>query len=96
MRDLSLLSEVCSCGRCLHYPLVTCLDLSPVRGSRSCLAVWSLRVPFGAELILPFLMVSLVEARVPPTDGANCKVMVRGPGPTVMGFWPKEPYTMNL
>ena len=91
MRDLSLLSDFCSCGRCLHYPLVACLDLSLVRGSRSCLAVGSLRVPFGADLILPFLMVSLVEARVLPTDGANCRVTIRGPGPTVMGFWPKEP-----
>ena len=91
MRDLSLLRDFGSCGRCLHYPLVACLDLSPVRGSRSCLAVGSLRVPFGADLILPFLTVSLVEARVLPTDGANCRVTIRGPGPTVMGFWPKEP-----
>ena len=91
MRDLSLLSDFCSCGRCLHYPLVAYLGLSPVRGSRSCLAVESLRVPFDADLILPFLTVSLVEARVLPTNDANCRVSIRGLGPTVMGFWPKEP-----
>ena len=91
MRDLSLLSDFYSCGRYLHYPLVACLDLSPVRGSRSCLAVGSPRVPFGADLILPFLTVSLVEARVLPTNGANFRVAFRGPSSTGMGFWPKEP-----
>ena len=96
MRDLSLLSNFYSCGRCLHYPLVTCLDLSPVRGSRSCPIVGSLCVPFGIDLVLPSLMVSLVEAQVLPTDDANCRVAIRGPGPTGMGFWPKEPETMNL
>ena len=53
-------------------------------------------LPFGAELILPSLMVSLAEAQVLPTDGANCRVIIRGPGPTGMVFWPKEPKTMNL
>ena len=72
MRNLSLLSDFCSCGRDLHYPLVACLDLSPVRGSRSCPAVGSLRVPLGADLILSFLMVSLAEAQVLPIDGVNC------------------------
>ena len=96
MRDLSLLSNFCSCERYLHYPLVACLDLSPVRGSRSCPAVGSLRVPFGADLILPSLMVSLAEAQILPTDGTNCRVTIWGPGPTGMGFWPKEPETMNL
>ena len=91
MHDISLLSDFCSCGRCLHYPLVACLDLSLVRDSRSCLAVGSPHVLFGADLILPFLTVSLVEARVLPTDGANCRVAIRGPSLTVMGFWPKEP-----
>ena len=86
MRDIFLLSDFYSYGRCLHYPLVAYLDLSPVRGSRSCLVVESLRVPFGADLILPFLTVSLVEARVLPTDGANYRVSIRGLGPTVMGF----------
>ena len=62
VRDLSLLSDFCSCGTCLHYPLVACLDLSLVRGSRSCPAIGSLRVPFGADLILPFLAVLLIEA----------------------------------
>ena len=86
MQDLSLLSGFCSWGRCLHYPFVAYLDLSPVRGSRSCLAIVSLRVPLGADPILPFLTVSLVEARVFPTDGANCRVSIQGLGPTVMGF----------
>ena len=66
MHDLSLLSDFCSCGRYLRYPLVTCLDLFPVRGSESCPAVGSLRVPFSANLILPSLMVSLAEAQVFP------------------------------
>ena len=61
MRDLSLLSGLCSWGRCLHYPLIAYLGLSAVRGSRSCLAVESLHVPFDTDLILPFLTVSLVE-----------------------------------
>ena len=91
MRDLSLSSDFRSCGRYLHYPLVACLDLSPVRGSRSCPVVGSLHVPFGAYLILPSLTVSLAEAQVLPTDGANCRVAIQGPGPTGMGFWPKEP-----
>ena len=96
MHDLSLLSDFGSCGRCLHYPLVACLDLFLVRGLRSCLAVRSLRVLFGTNLILPSLTVSLAEAQVLPTDGANCRVTIRGPDPTGMGFWPKEPKTMNL
>ena len=64
MRDLSLLSDFCSCGRYLRYLLVACLDLFPVQGSKSYLAVGSLCVWFGADLILPFLTVSLVEAIV--------------------------------
>ena len=86
MRDLSLLSDFYSCGRCLHYPLAACLDLSPVRGSKSYLATGSLRVPFGMDLILPSLTVTLAKAQVLPTDGANCRVTVRGLGPTGMGF----------
>ena len=74
MRDLSLSSDFCSCGKCLHYPPAACLDLSPVRDSKNCLAVGSLCVQFSADLILPFLTVSLVEAQVLPTDDANCKV----------------------
>ena len=77
--------------RCLHYPLIAYLGLSAVRGSRSCLAVENLCVPFNADLILPFLTVSLVEARVLPTDGANCRVTVRGSGPTIRWIRPKEP-----
>ena len=76
MRDLSLLSDFCSCGRYLHYPIVACLDLFPVQGSEGCPVVGSLRVPFGADLILPFLTVSLAEAQVLPTDGANCRVKI--------------------
>ena len=76
MRDLSLSSDFCLCGRYLRYPLVACLDLSPVRGSRSCLAVGSLRVPFGANLILPSLTVSLAEAQVLPIDSANYRVTI--------------------
>ena len=96
MHGLSLLSDFCSCGRCLHYPLFAYLDLSPVRSSKSCLAVKSLRVPFGVNLILPFSTVLLVKARVLPTDDTNCKDSIQGLGPTVMRFWPKEPWIMNL
>ena len=74
MRDLSLSSDFYSCGRCSHYPLAACLNLSPVRDTKSCLAVGSLRVRFGADLILPFLTVSLVEAQILPIDGAICRV----------------------
>ena len=74
MRDLSLSSDFYSCGRCSHYPLAACLDLYPVRDSKSCLVVGSLRVRFGADLILPFLTVSLVETQVLPTDDSNCRV----------------------
>ena len=74
IRDFSLSSDFCSCGRCSHCPLVACLDLSPVRGSKSCLVIGSLRVRFGADLILPFLTVSLVETQVLLTDGANYRV----------------------
>ena len=80
MRDLSLSSDSCSCEKCLHYPLAACLDLSPVRGSKNCLAVGSLCVRFGADLILLFLTVSLVETQVLPTNGANCRVSLWGPG----------------
>ena len=82
MCDLSLSSDFYSCGRCSHCPLAACLDLSPIRDSRSCLAVGSLRVRFGTDLILPFLTVSLVKTQVLPTDGANCRVNFWSPGPT--------------
>ena len=82
MRDISLSSDFCSCGKCLHYPIVACLDLSLVRGSKNCLAVGRLCVRFGADLILPFLTVSLVEAQFLPTNDVNCKVTLWGPGPT--------------
>ena len=91
MRGLSLSNDFCSYGRHSHYPFVACLDLSPIRGSRSCLAVKSLRVLFDADLILSLLTVSLIEARVLPTDSANCRVSIWGPGPTIMRFQPKEP-----
>ena len=81
MHDISLSSDFCSCGRCSHCLLVACLDLSPVRDSKSCLAVGNLRARFGTDLILPFLTVSLVETQVLPTDDANYRVDVWGPGP---------------
>ena len=76
MHNLSFSNGFCSYERYLRYPLVACLDLSPVRGSRSCPTVGSLHVPFGVELILPSLTVSLAEAQVLPTDGANCRVAI--------------------
>ena len=91
MRNLSLSSDFCSCGRYLHYPLVACLNLSPIQSSRSYPTVGSLHVPFGADLILPSLMVSLTEAQVLPIDGANCRIAIRGPSPTGMGSSSKEP-----
>ena len=91
MRDLSLSSDFCSSGRYLRYPLIACFDLFPVRGSKSCPIVGSLHVPFGADLILPSLMVSLAKAQVLPTDGASCRVTIQGPGPTVWGSGPRSP-----
>ena len=90
------MNDFYSYGWYVHYPFVACLDLSPVRGLKSCPAVGSLPVSFGADLILPSLTASLAEAQVLPTDGANSGVTIRGPGPTIMGFWPKEPEIMNL
>ena len=82
MHDLSLSSGPCSCERCSHCPLVACLILSLVRDSKSYPAVGNLHVRFGADLILPFLTASLVETQVFPTNGANCRVGLWGPGPT--------------
>ena len=82
MHDLSLSSGFCLCERCSHCPLVACLGLSPVRDSKNCPAVGNLHVRLSADLILPFLTVSLVETQVLPTDGANCKVGLWGPSPT--------------
>ena len=81
MHDLSLSSGSCSCERCSHCPLVACLGLSPVRDSKNFPTVGNLHIRFSADLILPFLTVSLVETQVLPTDGANCRVCVWGPGP---------------
>ena len=91
MHDLYLSSGSCSCERCSHCPLVACLGLSLVRGSKNCPAVGNLHVQFGADLILPFLTVSLVETQVLPTDGTNCKGRFWGPGPASKWFWPKGP-----
>ena len=91
MHDLSLLSGFYSCERCLHCPLVDYLGLSLVRDSKNCPAVGNLHVRFGADLILPFLTVSLVEIQVLPTDGANFRGGFWGPGPTSKWFWPKSP-----
>ena len=76
MHNLSLSNGFCLCGRYLRYHLIACPDLFPVRGSKTCPPIGSLRVPFGADLILPSLTVSLVDAQVLPTDGANCKVTI--------------------
>ena len=64
MHDLFLLSDSCLCKRCSHCPLVAYLGLSPVRDSKSYPAVGNLHVRFGADLILLFLTVSLVETQV--------------------------------
>ena len=61
MHGLSLSIGFYSCERCSHCPLVACLGLSLVRGSKNCPAVGSLHVRSGADLILPFLTVSLVK-----------------------------------
>ena len=90
-RDLSLSSDFCLCGRYLRYPFVASLDLFPVRGSKSCSAVGSLRVPLWADLTLPSQAISLAEAQVLPTDGANCRVTIQSLGPTGMGIWSKKP-----
>ena len=73
MHDLSLLIGFYSCERCSHCPLVAYLGPSLVRDSKNCPAIGNLHVRFGADLILPFLTVSLVETQVLPTDGANYK-----------------------
>ena len=90
MHDLYLSSGSCSCERCSHCPLVACLGLSPVRDSKNCPTVGNLHVRFGADLILPFLTVSLVETQVLPTDGVNCRVGFWGLGPASKWFWPKR------
>ena len=91
VRDLSPLSGFYSCERCSHCPLIDYLGPSLVRDSKNCPAVGSLHVRFGANLILPFLTVSLVETQVLPTDGANCRDCFWGPGPASKWFWPKSP-----
>ena len=85
MHDLSPLNGFYSYERYIHYPLVACLDLFPVRGKESCPAVRSLQAPFSADLILPYLTVALVETQVLLTDGANCRVTIRGPSSKGMG-----------
>ena len=72
MHELSLLSGFYSCARCSHCPLVAYLGPFLVRDSKNCPAVGNPHVRSGTSLILPFLTVSLVEAQVLPTDGANC------------------------
>ena len=90
MHDLSLLSGFYSCEKCSHCPLIDYLGPSLVRDSKNCPTVGNLHVRFGADLILPFLTVSLVETQVLPTDGANCKVNLWGPGPKIGGSGPKD------
>jgi len=96
MHDLSLLSGFYLCERCSHCPLVDYLGPSLARSLKSCPAAEIVHVWFGADLILPSLIVSLVETQVLPTDGANCKGCFWGPGSTSRQFWPKGPSTMNL
>ena len=86
MHDPSLLSGFYLCERCSHCPLVDYLGLSLVQDSKNYPAVGNLHVRFGADLILPFLTVSLVETQVLPTDGANCKGGFWGPGPVNRRF----------
>ena len=81
MHDPSLLSDFYSCERCSHCPLVDYLGPSLVRDLKNCPAVENLHVRFGADLILPFLTISLVETQVLPIDGANCRGGFWGPGP---------------
>ena len=96
MHDLSLSSDFCSCGRYSHHPLIACFDLFPVRGSESCPVVGSLRVPFGADLILPFLTVSLAKAQVLPQMAPIVGSQFRAQAQQVWGSGPKSPETMNL
>ena len=100
MHDLSLLSDFYLCKRCSHCPLIDYLGPSLIRDSKNCPTVGNLHVRFGADLILPFLTISLVETQVLPTDGANCRGGFWGgfwgPGLTSKWFWPKSPLTMNL
>ena len=84
--DLFLSSDFYSCGRCSHCPLAVCPNFSPVGDLKSCLVVGHLHVRFDADLILPFLTVSLVKTQVLPIDGANCKVSFWGPGPASKWF----------
>ena len=86
MHGLALSSGFYSCERCSHCPPVACLGLFLVRGSKNCPAIGSLHFRFGADLILPFLTVSLVETQVLPTDGTNCKGRFWGPGPASEWF----------
>ena len=96
MHDPSLLNGFYSCERCSHCPLVDYLGPSLVRDLKNCHAVEILHVRFGADLILPSLIVSLVETQVLPTDSANCKSSFWGPGLASKWFWPQSPQTMNL
>ena len=91
MHDPSLLSGFYSCERCSHCPFVDYLGPSLVRDLKNCPAVENLHVRFGADLILPFLTVSLVNTQVLPTDGANCGGSFWSPGPASEWFWPKSP-----
>ena len=64
MHGLALSSGFYSCERYSHCPLVACLGLSLVRGSKYCPAIGSLHVRSGADLILLSLKVSLDETQV--------------------------------
>ena len=96
IHDPSLLSGFYSCERCSRCPLADYLGLSLIRYLKNCPAVENLHVQSSAGLILPFLTVPLVETEILPTDGANYKGGVWGPGPASRRFWLKRPSTMNL
>ena len=61
MHDPSSLNGFHSCERCSHCPHVVYFGPSLVRDSENCPVVRNLHVQFGADLILPFFTVSLVE-----------------------------------
>ena len=96
MHDPSLLIGFYSCERCSHCPLVDYLGPSLVRDLKNCPVVGNLYIRFGADLILPFFIISLVKTQVLPTDSTNCRGGFWGPGPASKWFWPKSPQTMNL
>ena len=89
--DLSPLSGFYSCERCSHCPLVDYLGPSFVRDSKNCPAVGNSHVRFGADLILPFLTVSLVETQVLPQKAPIVGAVFGAQAQQVSGSGPKVP-----